>query len=207
MPSADPDAVTLVPIHPEPVAGDALEMRWVVPAETLSFVGETEQVPGVLRELLDDGTLTSVSVDSAAVRTRLAPARSWRTEGARVRTALQGALAVPQEWSPRHSSSPDDILRAAVHEVITGEVGDFVRSHGGEIALVEVRDGVVSVSMNGACAHCPASRLTLGDRFETALRSRFPALRAVQRVDSPAASLTAGGRRRLPLLVSRARRG
>ncbi len=201
------DAGPLVPLHPEQVVGDALEMRWVVPAEVLTFVGGTQQVPAGLQALLDDGTITSVTVDSASVRTRLAPGLSWRSEGARVRTALQGALAVPEEWAPLRSSSPDDVLQAAVHEVIAGEVGDFVRSHGGEISLVGVRDGVVTVSMNGACAHCPASRVTLGDRFETALRSRFPALRAVQRVDASTSTLAAGGRRRLPLLVSRIRRG
>lgn len=192
----------LVPLHPEPVDGHPTAMRWVVSPGLLPFVGAVERVPDVLRALLDDGTLAPLEVEPTAVLTRLRPGRTWRREGARVRTALQGALALPEQWSPTVAVSPDDVLRAVVHEVIDGEVGAYVRSHGGRIELLDVRDGHVRVRLNGACTHCPAARLTLGERFETAVRARYPGLRSVSSGED-ASTPAAGGSRRLPTLQLR----
>ncbi len=139
---------------------------------------------------------------------RLRPGLSWRRDGAAVRTALQAALAQPEHWQPAHEGTPDDVLRMAVVEVIDGDVGDYVRSHGGQIELVDVQDGDVRVRMNGACTHCPASRVTLGDRFEIAVQARYPQLRSVTSggsggSGSDAAAPAVEGRRRLPLVFSR----
>ncbi len=195
----------LVPLHPEPVDGDARSMRWVVPPDVLGFVGATTRLPRVLQSLLDDGTIEAVSVEPAAVLLRLRTGLTWRRDGAAVRTALQAALAAPGQWLPAHEGTSDDVLRMAVIDVIHGDVGDYVRSHGGQIELVDVRDGDVRVRMNGACTHCPASRVTLGDRFETAVRARYPHLRSVTSGGSgpDAAAPSVEGRRRLPLIFSR----
>ncbi len=40
--------------------------------------------------------------------------------------------------------------------------------------MLSVADGVVRVSLSGACSHCPASDLTLTGRMETAIRARCP---------------------------------
>ncbi|MDN5765489.1 MAG: NifU family protein [Humibacillus sp.] len=201
----------LVPLHPEPVDGDALSMRWIVPPDVLGFVGATARLPDQLQSLLDDGPIETLMVEPAAVVVRLRGAFSWRRNGAAVRTALQAALAVPDEWLPAQLSTSDDVLRMAVVEVIDGDVGVYVRSHGGQIELVDVHDGDVRVRMNGACTHCPASRVTLGDRFENAVRARYPQLRSVTSVGSggstgsvpDAAAPPVEGRRRLPLVFSR----
>ncbi|OFE16327.1 hypothetical protein BA895_19330 [Humibacillus sp. DSM 29435] len=206
-----PPLVPLVPLHAEPVDGDPLSMRWIVPPDVLGFVGATTRLPRVLQSLLDDGTIDAVSVEPAAVRLRLRPGLTWRRDGAGVRTALQAALAEPEHWQPSYDGTPDDVLRMAVVEVIDGDVGDYVRSHGGQIELVDVHDGDVRVRMNGACTHCPASRVTLGDRFEIAVRARYPQLRSVTSAGSGGSSASVtdaavppvGARRRLPLVFSR----
>ncbi len=201
----------LVPIHPEPVDGDALSIRWIVPPDVLGFVGATARLPDLLQSLLDVGPIETVMVEPAAVLVRLRGAGTWRRDGAAVRTALQAALTVPDQWRPAQEGTSDDVLRMAVLEVIDGDVGVYVRSHGGQIELVDVRDGDVRVRMNGACTHCPGSRVTLGDRFENAVRARYPQLRSVTSVTSAAsgssvtdaAAPPAEGRRRLPLVFSR----
>ena len=186
-------ADALIPLHPEQVDGEERTLRWVIAAGTFDFVGVPAGLPGELTALIGDGTLDSVEIEPTAVRTRLGPDRSWRQEGARVRTALQVCIARPTEWSagPRGHGSADEVLRMAVLEVIDGEVGDYVRSHGGQVDLVEAHDGRVEVALSGACTHCPAAGFTLTDRFETAIRSRYPALRSItaREVES------AGGRR------------
>lgn len=193
----------LVPVHPEAVPGDDSELRWVIPAGILNFVGNATTVPPDLRELIADGTVESMIVESTAVRTRLVAGHTWRRDGARVRAALQAGLATPHQWSTTDAGSPDDVLRMAVQNVIGGEVGDYVRSHGGLIELLDVTDGHVQVRLTGACAHCPSANITLDERFETAVRARYPDLRSV--TARPAPGLR-GGRFRLPLTVKRSDR-
>jgi Fe/S biogenesis protein NfuA len=72
-----------------------------------------------------------------------------------------------------------------VEEVLRGEAGDFVRSHGGVIAPVRIADGVVELAMEGACAHCPATGFTLTQRLEKAIRRGHPTLREVRRHHPP----------------------
>ena len=186
----------LISLHPEAVAGTDRELRWVLPAGTLDFVGDPARVPHDVRVLLDDGTVAALTVEPDAVRIRLGTGRGWRAEGPRVRAALQAALAVPEQWSPAGDRSSDAVLAMAVRQVIDGDVGDYVRSHGGIVELLAVHDGGVEIRLSGACAHCPASELTLTERFEKAVRARFPALTSITaRTPEP----RPGGRRWLSL--------
>lgn len=192
--------MSMVPMHPETVIDEPSVLRWIIPAGLLPFVGPVTAVPAALQSSIDDGTVTRLDVEPTAVRIRLAPGRSWRTEGDRIRTALQGALEVPDAWTPQSDASPDAILRMAVLEVIDGDVGDYIRSHGGIIELVDVSDGRVRLSLNGSCSHCPASDVTLTERVESAVRSRFPAVREVTAESDKG---LAGGRRLLGIMPSR----
>lgn len=49
----------------------------------------------------------------------------------------------------------------------------YIESHGGEVEIVDARDGVVRVRMAGACAGCTASAVTLKEGVERALRDRL----------------------------------
>ncbi len=170
----------LVPIHPESVDGDTGTLRWAIPATVLGIVGVPAGLPAVLQGLLDEGVLESVSVEPAAVRTTISTGCAWRDHGARVRAALQQSLNTPELWLPSETgSTADDLLRAAVVQVIEGEVGDYIRSHGGRVELLDVHDDEVEVELAGACAHCPASEFTLTSRIETGIRALYPGLRRV----------------------------
>ncbi len=194
-----PDA--LVPVHAEAVDGDERALRWVMPAGTLDFVGAVRRVPVALQVLVDDGTVEDLAVEPAAVRIRLSPGRRWQDEGARLRTALQGALAIPDGWVAADPSA-DRVLAVAVQQVIDGDVGDYIRSHGGAVALRAIEGERVELELSGACSHCPAADLTLTQRFEVALRALYPPVREVTaRTDSG----LAGGRRLLGLSPSRRR--
>lgn len=163
-----------VPLHPE-ATGDPRTVRWVVPAGTLGFVGEPRLLPPALRALVDDGTLTAVLVEPAAVL--LTTDRDWRTVGAIVRTALAAALADPAGWQP--PARPASVLGAAVEEVIAGEVGAYVRSHGGSARLVKVEGSRATIALEGACSGCPARGATLGLRFGRAVGALCPGAEVV----------------------------
>ncbi|MFE9959717.1 NifU family protein [Micromonospora sp. NPDC005299] len=171
----------MIPIHPQPVAGHAEQLRWITPAGVLPFTGVAATMPDPLVALRDDGTLAQVRVEPAAIVTTLRPGRQWSRDGARVRTALHAALADPTGWTPADScGQPDDApLRVAAQELLDGPVGDLAHSHGGHIELVDVRDGTVTVKLVGACHGCPAARTTLRQGLEDELRRRHPQLRAV----------------------------
>ena len=192
----------MIPIHPEAVPGSPDELRWVMPAGTLDFVGDVVTAPASVQALVDSGVIASMVVEPTAVRIRLGENHSWRSEGGTVRSALGAALTDPGAWAPIAETRPDDVLRAAVAEVVQGEVGDYIRSHGGRLDVVSVADGNVAVALGGTCAHCPASDVTLTDRFEDAVRERFPALVGVTAAADPG---IAGGRRLLGLFPSRPR--
>ncbi len=175
-----------IPVHPEPVADDPATVRWVVPAGLLTIVGTPATLPPSLDELVRDGVVDSVIVESSAVRVTLASGHTWRADGARVRSALLADLELPTAWSAAEPTSDDDVLRAAAGEVLDGDVGAFVASHGGALRVVDVTDGVITVDLAGACSHCPAADVTLTDRFADAVRVRAPHLREVRAADGPA---------------------
>lgn len=175
----------IVPVHPEAVPGEDRELRWVIPASTLGFVGAIAKVPAALQALLDDGTVESLTVEPAAVRMRLGVGHSWRPEGPRVREALQAALADSAQWRPIEDGSPDAVLRMAVAQVMDGDVGDYIRSHGGGLTVLDASDGEVTVELTGSCSDCPSAELTLAARFEAAVRDLYPALRGVRAHDNP----------------------
>ena len=102
----------VIPTHPM-TTPDPDVLRWVVPDGLLPFTGEVAHAPAMLQALIDDGTLKSVRVDGGAVLTLLGPGHSWRTEGARVRSALVDALGAPKSWegdASAHEFGPDDAM-------------------------------------------------------------------------------------------------
>lgn len=167
----------MIPLHPQPCAVD--QVRWITPPLVLPFTGDVAAAPDPLAALLADGTLAEVSVEPAAVLTRLGPGHTWSADGARVRTALHAALEEPSGWVAAAPFDDDLALYAVSREVIDTVVGPYARSHGGEIELVSAASGVVTVRMGGACHGCPASRFTLHQRLERELRRRHPTLKRV----------------------------
>lgn len=193
----------LVPVHPEPVVDDAQSLRWSMPAATLDFVGVPSELPTALQRLLDEKVLSCLTVEPAAIRTRLDDGLTWRDHGARVRTALQTALAAPEQWRTGSSAPPaDELLTLAVQQVIDGDVGDYIRSHGGRVELVSARDHEVEIQLSGACSHCPASDVTLTDRLETGIRVLYPRLARLSARNEPGSGT---GRRLLRMLPTRHR--
>ncbi|WP_216825644.1 MULTISPECIES: NifU family protein [unclassified Streptomyces] len=177
-------------MHPQQMPGRPDRLRWVMSGDVLTGrgTGPLADVPAPLAALLADGTLAQITLDGEAVITCLGAERNWSEEGARVRSALYAALDDPAGWitvDGTSSCDDDEQLHGVAREVLAGEVGDFVRSHGGSIELVGVRDGIVTVRLGGACHGCPASWFTLHQRLERRLRQRHPGLREVRNAASP----------------------
>jgi len=71
------------------------------------------------------------------------------------------------------------------------EVRPYLDSHGGDVELVAVEDGVVRVRMQGSCDGCPSSAATLKLAIEDAIHRAAPEVEEV-RAEGEAAPAAAG---------------
>jgi len=69
---------------------------------------------------------------------------------------------------------------ATIKELLDTRVRPAVAQDGGDITFHGFRDGVVYLSMRGACAGCPSSTATLQHGIENLLRHFCPEVQAVQ---------------------------
>jgi len=71
-------------------------------------------------------------------------------------------------------------------EAALAKVRPTLRADGGDIELVDVKDGVVQVNLTGACKGCPMSEMTLKHGVEKALKEALPEIKAVLLADKHA---------------------
>ncbi|MGI9422287.1 MAG: NifU family protein [Hyphomicrobiaceae bacterium] len=79
------------------------------------------------------------------------------------------------------SFDPEDAeVVATIKELLDTRVRPAVAQDGGDITFHGFRDGVVYLSMRGACAGCPSSTATLQHGIENLLRHFCPEVQAVE---------------------------
>ncbi len=82
-------------------------------------------------------------------------------------------------------------VQERVREALEG-VRPYLGSHGGDVELVEVSDGVAVVRMQGSCEGCPASAMTLKLAIEEAVLKAAPDVERVE-AEADGAEQTPGG--------------
>lgn len=65
-------------------------------------------------------------------------------------------------------------LRDRVETVIRNEIAPLMELDGSSIEVLDVEQGCARVRLNGACAGCPATIMTLVMGMELELRKRIP---------------------------------
>ena len=65
-------------------------------------------------------------------------------------------------------------------EKMLERVRPVLQADGGDVELVDVVDGVVTVRLTGACAGCPMSQMTLKNGIEAALKKQIPEIKSVE---------------------------
>jgi Fe-S cluster biogenesis protein NfuA len=63
------------------------------------------------------------------------------------------------------------------------KVRPMLQADGGDVELVDVEDGVVKVRLQGACAGCPMSQMTLKNGIENFLKKEIPEVVSVISAD------------------------
>lgn len=64
------------------------------------------------------------------------------------------------------------------------QVRPYVHSHGGEMEVISVEEGVVRLRLMGSCDGCPSSAITLTQGVEEAIRQRWSGMRRLE-VETP----------------------
>ena len=68
------------------------------------------------------------------------------------------------------------------------EMRPYLDSHGGDVRLLGVEDGVVRLQLQGSCSGCPSSAITLRHGIEEAIYAAAPDVDRVEAEDAPAES-------------------
>lgn len=76
-----------------------------------------------------------------------------------------------------HGSHPE--IEAKIIEILDREVRPAVAMDGGDITFEKYEDGVVYVFLQGACAGCPSSTMTLKMGIESRLKEAIPEIKEV----------------------------
>ena len=78
-----------------------------------------------------------------------------------------------------------ETARIAVQAAL-GEVRPYLHSHGGDMEVVSMEDGVVRLKLHGSCDGCTAADATILERVETALQQHWGDFRRIEVEDMTA---------------------
>jgi Fe-S cluster biogenesis protein NfuA len=73
-------------------------------------------------------------------------------------------------------------MKEKVQQVIN-KIRPMLQADGGDVELVDITDGIVKVRLQGACAGCPMSQMTLRNGIEKVLKKEIPEVKAVEPAD------------------------
>ena len=68
-------------------------------------------------------------------------------------------------------------------EDVLNEIRPMLMRDGGNVELVSIDGGIVKVRLQGACAGCPMSQMTLRNGIEKVLKEKIPEVTAVVPAD------------------------
>lgn len=89
-------------------------------------------------------------------------------------------LQTAPEGAETQEETPEVDLVLLEH--VIDAVRPSLQADGGDISLVGVKDGVVSVELTGNCAGCPLSTLTMSMGVERVLVENVPGVKRVEAV-------------------------
>jgi Fe-S cluster biogenesis protein NfuA len=182
-----------------------LVMAWVVQDDlvdgTATLTGGSdavEELPEELADLLAFGRIDRLVVSPGRLRFQVTDASDWTDLAPAIQDLLVRHFDGGGDLRVADGLVDDGELAEGVVRLLEGPLADYVASHGGEIALQSVTDGIVTVELDGACKGCPSSATTLKVGIEEQLRAEFPEIREVRSVEAPTLP---GARKYLPLIT------
>ena len=179
-------------IRAEPSAHDPDSMRFrleqpIHDGEALFERPEQAEAAPLARAIFALDGVAWLHVVDSVITVGKTPHADWaalkRPIGAAIRAALEeGGAPLGDGPLQGDDGAEDAALMEAVQRVLDAEANPSIASHGGHVAVVEVRQGEVSLRMSGGCQGCASSAATLRQGVERILRLALPRIRAIHDV-------------------------
>jgi len=67
-------------------------------------------------------------------------------------------------------------------EAAINKIRPMLQADGGDVELVAIDEGIVTVRLKGACSGCPMSQMTLKNGIERILKQQVPEVKSVESV-------------------------
>lgn len=132
----------------------------------------------------------AVMVGPSFITITKSPEGDWDIVAEKVPQAIEEHLSAglpvfspgydPNASVPSSSGSAEDQeIERKIRELLDTEIRPAVAMDGGDITFGKYEDGVVYLSLQGACSSCPSSTATLKMGVETRLKEVIPQIREV----------------------------
>lgn len=126
-----------------------------------------DPLAGLIEEHLESGTaVVTVRVSNAA-------GGDGRTQDP------SAAVTSGRVDDPSAAQDGDSAAVIEIKRVLNEEIRPMVAQDGGDVVFSSYKDGVVYLHMQGSCAGCPSSTMTLKMGIETRLQEAVPEIREV----------------------------
>ncbi|MDD3800329.1 MAG: NifU family protein [Novosphingobium sp.] len=182
---------------PNPATLKFLPGREVMPAGTREFTSHEDAAVSPLAEALFDlGDVTGVFFGQSFISVTAAPGVEWPGLKPQVVSILldhfvseaplfaggdASGIAVPADADEGFGDDPADAdIVAQIRDLIDTRVRPAVANDGGDIVYRGFREGVVYLTMQGACSGCPSSTATLKHGIESLLKHYVPEVTEVR---------------------------
>ncbi len=182
---------------PNPAALKFLPGQQVMPSGTREFANpEDAEASPLANALFDLGEVVNVFFGGDFVSVTAAPGVSWTDLKPQVVAILldhfvsqaplfiggtAAGISVPAEAEMVVDENADDAdIVAQINELLETRVRPAVAGDGGDIAYRGFKDGVVYLTMQGACSGCPSSSATLKHGIEGLLKHYVPEVQEVR---------------------------
>ncbi|GLI68534.1 hypothetical protein VaNZ11_012974 [Volvox africanus] len=134
---------------------------------------------------------TSESREVRSVTHGTTPLAGGGGDGGVVSPFSDGGVAAGQQQQPQGTQQTRPLTVEAV-QIALEEVRPYLMADGGDVEVVEVKDGVVYLRLQGACSSCPSQSATMKGGIERVIRQNFgDQVRDILQLDpqDPAATL------------------
>lgn len=181
---------------PNPATLKFLPGRQVMSAGTREFASpEDAQASPLAEALFDLGDVTGVFFGQDFISVTAAPGVTWSALKAQVVSILldhfvseaplfsagdASGIAVASDDEDFGDDPADADIVAQIRELLETRVRPAVANDGGDIVYRGFREGVVYLTMQGACSGCPSSSATLKHGIESLLKHYVPEVTEVR---------------------------
>ena len=183
---------------PNPASLKFLPGRQVMPSGTREFASpEAAEASPLAQAIFDTGEVVNVFFGSDFVSVTAAPGVNWSDLKPIVVSVLldhfvseaplfaggdASGISVPAEGAELlvEESAEDADIVAQINELLETRVRPAVAGDGGDIAYRGFKDGVVYLTLQGACSGCPSSTATLKHGIEGLLKHYVPEVTEVR---------------------------